>query len=285
MKYQVLNHEYLNTGGNCMVSIFNVWLEDERRTLAALVNEEGGTLAAVDYVSHDVDYDESMDLQTFTVDDLTTGNHYFELFKYCWMEYVKKDCKYFKTTYHIPLILLNNDLLATITRHYYNWHIENVGDRFESDGYTIYKEDGYKPLPTLDINTEYALRNFKNAFRQLNKQYNAMQFEYLSDKYPFDCQFEELVDNVSEWCDDLLFHAPVYADSVQTPETAKAVAMLQYMDAEMDKWSDVDDEALMDAFYNLPFSITFGKQTFTAENSAAVYNALELFLKEFIGEQ
>jgi hypothetical protein len=49
-----------------------------------------------------------------------------------------------------------------------------------------------------------ALKNFKNAFSEMNNNYDEMLFLYLSDKYPFHYRFDELIFNVEIWIDEML---------------------------------------------------------------------------------
>jgi len=68
IEFRVLNYNYLNTGGNCMVGIHEVWLPDEKRVVYALTNEEGCTLSVVDYISNELDIDDYDELVIDSVD-------------------------------------------------------------------------------------------------------------------------------------------------------------------------------------------------------------------------
>jgi hypothetical protein len=47
--------------------------------------------------------------------------------------------------------------------------------------------------------------NLRAAFYQMNEAFNDdFLMEWLSAKYPFGYSFTELVDDVAEWCDDML---------------------------------------------------------------------------------
>ena len=80
MNYKVLSHDYTNNGGNCMVSTFQVWLEDENKTVFLHMNEEGGTLATCDYINHEIEFVEDMMLDNFYAESIGDDNKYLELY-------------------------------------------------------------------------------------------------------------------------------------------------------------------------------------------------------------
>jgi hypothetical protein len=56
-----------------------------------------------------------------------------------------------------------------------------------------------------------ALKNFKNAFIELNNNFDVRLFEYLSNKYPFEYCFNELVFDVETWIDELIENKDINA--------------------------------------------------------------------------
>ena len=123
MKFKVLSFQYLNTGGNTMVGIFDVWLPEENRVVYALANEEGCSLSVVDYISNDLEVD---DYSEFIFDycdygRLTGHEKYFELYRLCLNEFLYKDCKYFGYTRDVPWHLLSDALQAQITDDYFRY--------------------------------------------------------------------------------------------------------------------------------------------------------------------
>lgn len=144
--FKVLNYTYMNTGGNCMVGIFEVWLPEEKRVVYALTNEEGCSLSVVDYISNELeleDYDEC------TIDYIDWGRctgheKYFELYKYCLNEYTKSDCRYFKYTRQLPHHLLSDELQSQITAEYQRWMDANEYDLFETNGEKIIVSEYYE---------------------------------------------------------------------------------------------------------------------------------------------
>ena len=206
MNYQVQEHSYNNTGDDCMVSTFQVWLPDENKTMFVHVNELGGTLATCDYINNDIEYDETMMLDNFSQETLEVTHKYFELYKYCQFEYFKKDCKRYGYKAILRFEMLPDEMQQQITANYRKWHEDEIGDMYETNGYELFLDTSY-----------------------------------------------------------------VEPD----PKILEAKAMLQYM-------YSVFDESLNEKFYNLDASVTFGEKTFAIKNCAAIYEAIQSCLKEFI---
>ena len=196
-----------------MVSTFQVWFPDENKTMFVHANEEGGTLATCDYINNDIEYDETMQLENFSTEYLTKECDKFELYRYCVIEYLKKDCKRYSYKAKLTYDLLPEELQQQITADYRKWHEEEIGDTYETDGHEL----------------------------------------FLSDDY-------------------------VEPD----PEIIQAKEMLQYMEDVMDEWHNAFDESLNEKFYNLDATVTFGEKTFAIKNCAAIYNAIQSCMKEFI---
>lgn len=160
--YKVLNYEYLNTGGNCMVGIFEVWLPAMKQVVYALTNEEGCTLAHVDYLRNDLEIDDYDELVIENVDwgRVTGFETYFELYRYCLNEYTKSDCKYFGYTRELPYLLLSCELQEMIDKDYLTWcELEN-GHMVETDGMQIIVSPDYEPADPWDVLLK-AIKEFK----------------------------------------------------------------------------------------------------------------------------
>lgn len=213
MNYQIQSHDYTNTGGGCMVSTFQVWLSDENKTLFVHVHEENVTLATCDYINNDIDYDERMQIENVRIEELDKANKYFELYRYCVLEYIKRNCKRYNYKVYLTYDMLPDNLQQELTAEYLKWHYENIGNTFETDGYDLFLSEEYIELD---------------------------------------------------------------------PEIIQAQEMLQYMEDVMDEWHNAFDESLNEKFYNLDAIITFGEKTFAIKNCAAIYNAIQSCLKEFI---
>lgn len=146
--FKVLNYEYLNTGGNCMVGIFTVYLPDLKQTAYALTNEVGCSIVTVDYISNEVeieDYDE-VTIDRCDFDDLCNNATYFELYRYCLNEYTKSDCRYFGHTYAWPYHLLSDELQSNVAHDYMKWLNENNNGCIPTDGINIVEHpDYFKP--------------------------------------------------------------------------------------------------------------------------------------------
>lgn len=148
--FKVLNYEYLNTGGNCMVGIFTVWVPALKQTAYALTNESGCTLTTVDYIGNEIeidDYDE-ITIDRCDFDDLLSSATYFELYRYCLNEYTKSDCRYFGNTIAIPYRLLSDELQSEVHAEYLAWCNENNNCCIPTDGEKIIVHPDYYSLFT-----------------------------------------------------------------------------------------------------------------------------------------
>lgn len=160
--FVVLNYDYLNTGGNCMVGVFEVWLPERKQTVYVFVNEEGYTMSVVDYIRNYFEADDYGELMIECGDwGRVTGHEtYFELYRYCLNEYTKSDCRYFKYTRQLPLHLLSDELLNQVTSDYKQWLDDNEYDLVETDGEKIIESECYEPA-TVEQEWLNAIKAFK----------------------------------------------------------------------------------------------------------------------------
>ena len=145
-KFKVLNYQYVNTGGNTMVGVFEVWLPEEKRTVYALTNEEGCTLSVVDYIRNELDVDDYDDFHIDVCDwgRLTGYEDYFELYRHCLNVYTKDDCRFFDTARDIQLHLLSDELKAKISDDYHQWLLAEGRDSVMTDGVEIMTDPDYE---------------------------------------------------------------------------------------------------------------------------------------------
>ncbi len=162
LEFRVLNYTYLNTGGNCMVGIHEVWLPDEKRMVYALTNEEGCTLSVVDYISNELDIDDYEELCIDYVDwgRITGYEKYFELYRYCLNEYTVDDCRHFGITRQLPYYLLSDSLQEKVTSDYLTYCENEHGSLIMTDGRDIIKYPDYEEL-TADQEWLNAVKSFK----------------------------------------------------------------------------------------------------------------------------
>lgn len=155
-QFTVMNHEYINTGGNCMVSIFTVYDCIAKQVKYVMVNESTLAITSFDYISNELpdslDYPD-VDLGNYEWDALTCDpsfdQHQFtdeehELYKYCQFEYIKKDCSYFDTKYRLSEDQFPHEMISKISAHCIEWHRNEETD-FLTDGYEVYPSEYYVP--------------------------------------------------------------------------------------------------------------------------------------------
>ena len=143
MKYKVLAHRHEMTGGYCTASIFRLQDVTNGELLYLLIDGNCGALATKDFLLQDVDDIDEVLIDTFEFNTLDVNHENFDLYRYCYNEFVKADCRYFKSTKQLPYRLLSDSLREQIPLEYFYWHIQNVGDCFETNGYRIIFADGY----------------------------------------------------------------------------------------------------------------------------------------------
>ena len=138
---------------------------------------------------------------------------------------------------------------------------------------------------TLEVTHEYfelykycQFEFFKKDCKRYGYKAN-LRFEML----PYEMQ-QQITADYRKWHEDEIGDTyetdgyEVFKDSFYVepdPEILEAKAMLHYMDS-------VFDESLNEKFYNLDASVTFGEKTFAIKNCAAIYEAIQSCLKEFI---
>lgn len=216
MRYKELNYEYVNTGGNCMVGITEVWLPEENRTVFVYVNDHDCVVTPVDFIRKDIDvndYEESA-VDVLDYNELTGAqivqNKYYELYRYCISKFIVDDYKKFKTCNLLPFVLLSDDLQRQVTPEYRIWHEKNVGRLYRTDGIHVMLDGSYIQDNTARQEKEkltFALWQFKHAYKQLLETWQDAHYVDLNklkanDKYPFTYSFDEL--EVVDWIDSVV---------------------------------------------------------------------------------
>lgn len=166
-RFIVTDHNYLNTGGNCMVSIFAVYDSTENVSRFVIANELGFNWQTADTVTNcdfHLDNDEMIDkivLGSWDWEALTTEPSYdqhqfteeeWELFKYCQFEYIKKDSKYFSIKYRLSVHELPKELYDKLTADYIEWS-DREGVGCLTNGYDVFMDDNYEP-PAKEVDKE-----------------------------------------------------------------------------------------------------------------------------------
>lgn len=179
-RFIVTNHEYMNTGGNCMVSIFAVYDTKENVSRWVIANDEGFSYQTADTISNcdfQMDCDEIMDkvlLGSWQWDTLVTDfverplfdADELELYKYCQFEFYKKDCKYFNNKVRLATNELPIDLFNKLTPEYIAWaNLEGVGCL--TDGYDVFMDEGYEPPVEPDPKELTDMKEFYKWFNDL----------------------------------------------------------------------------------------------------------------------
>ena len=143
----VLNGEFVNTGGNCMVYVTSFIDIELNQTFYMAVSDEGFVTSTVDTIRNDIEYREEY---TINVDTLKT--HSFRdpkvatddrmLYDYCWQQYIYEYCKYFHTVYELDVDDLPQSLYNQVTADYNYW-LKATDRKVTTDGSVIIVEKTY----------------------------------------------------------------------------------------------------------------------------------------------
>lgn len=206
MEFKIISHVYENTGGNTMVSFFQVWLPEEKRTIFVNVNEEGATFSVVDFYHGEIDDYFDTIICDFTTDKPDVNHQYFEIFRYCLNEYVVRDCRKFGYTTWMPYELLSDELQKKVSPEYKKW----VGNNnYETNGHFVYEDADFIARKRTVNEIIKRLDGFKRAYNHLldgwcSAQYIDLDFNMLEaiESYPFEKSFDEY--NVDDWVDEMI---------------------------------------------------------------------------------
>lgn len=159
-RFTVVDHNYLNTGGNMMVSIFAVYDRTAKSMRYMIANDEGFNWQTADTVTND-ELHELMDTDKRFADAVVLGNYIwehltsepapldpcfsedeFELFKYCQFEFYKRYCADFDIKMSVAAHQLPNNLYEQLTDECIKWHDDNC-ENFMTDGHSVYTSLAY----------------------------------------------------------------------------------------------------------------------------------------------
>lgn len=138
MNYQILTTNYINTGGNTMVSIFETWLPDENKTVFVNVGNDECTITTVNHLMNDIQincYQEiTVAAADYVQDELKCK--YSELMMYCLFEYFKQEGNQ-GVLQAVRYSWLPEVFKVQITNEQREYTDETFG-YFETDGYRVY---------------------------------------------------------------------------------------------------------------------------------------------------
>lgn len=179
-KYYVINHDYFNTGGGCMVSIFTVYDRKLNTTRYVVANEEGFSWQTANTVScaEEFEFEEldkivlgAWDWSALTCEpapwDMLFEDDEWKLYKYCQFEFYKSDCSNGKYRKEISAEWLSPELMDRLSPECFDWlRTNNVN--VETDGHNVYVPQAY-----VDYQQEQAdkrlqqIKDFKQWFDEI----------------------------------------------------------------------------------------------------------------------
>ena len=135
------SHQYINTGGHCMVGVTQAYNKLDNRTYFIMVNEEGVGICTADTMSNDLEFTDNMQLEYIRWDDPSLEKDpQLAAYREAYLAYIIKE----DSEYYLPWFLLSDELKATVTEHYKNWIETEENGMFETNGRVIYHHPGYE---------------------------------------------------------------------------------------------------------------------------------------------
>ena len=160
-EFHVVDYEYLNTGGNTMVGIHEVWLPEETKTVYCFTNEEGCTISPVDYIRGEIDAD-VIHTEDYDWGRVTGYEVRFELLRRCFNDYTKDDCKEFGITRRVPCYLLSDELQKKVDTDYLVWSEAESDGLVCTNGVDIIEDPDYKAQFEDEVDEKLqAIKDFK----------------------------------------------------------------------------------------------------------------------------
>ena len=226
-KYYVTNHDYLNTGGGCMVSIFTVYDRKLNATRYIVANDEGFNVQTADTIHCAEEFDqeeldkivlEAHSWSTLTCEpapwEMLFEDDDWKLYKYCQFEFYKRDCRHCRYQVDMPVEWLSPELYDSLTTECKEWlraHDEHV----KTDGERVYLPQEFSQwLTERDNKRLQALKDFKewldslvgadNPEDDIERCYNhcfTLSFMGKSAELPF---YAETYENISELLDSTI---------------------------------------------------------------------------------
>lgn len=229
-KYYVTNHDYFNTGGGCMVSIFTVYDRQLNTTRYVIANEEGFSMQTADTIScaEEFEHEEleriiigAWDWSALTCEpapwDMLFEDEDWKLYKHCQFEFYKKDCHGGKYRKEISVEWLSPELMDKLTPDCFDWlRVNNVN--VETDGDNVFVPQAYTDyLQELSDKKLQAIKDFKQWFDEIVSADNfeermqrlydepiTLSFDGKSVELPFDADTYDTIsgllkDVIKEW--------------------------------------------------------------------------------------
>lgn len=143
MKFKVISHDYRNTGGNMMVSVFQIYLIKDNRTVFVNCGERSACITTVDYINHfePEDYDEiTLESVDFGSDIDNSGYPviYEDVFRYCLFEWLKSDCKHYQYRMGVAYDWLPMSVQMLISDIQKDFVEDEMDGYFYTDGFTVF---------------------------------------------------------------------------------------------------------------------------------------------------
>lgn len=170
-KFQVINHNLVNNGGNHMVSVFEVFIADEKRTVWVNVDDEYATITT----ANAIEYDNNISVSSVTeraVKYTVVGTEklYKELFMHCIYEHARKYCSTHGGTLSVHIYWLPRSIECQLTPSNLEYLWESYSSVCQTDGVKIYvpMEDNVAKAFRVDFQPQDLTKTLIGAAEQIN---------------------------------------------------------------------------------------------------------------------
>lgn len=156
--FNIIDSEYFNTGGHCMVLISTIYDRKANRTFYAYTNEESCLLYGFDWIRTGLDNDPSVINKYYIIGIDSYSNYtpkrydfiedvYLTLIKECIALYAREIFDKEDALTHLPLDLILDCKVEALPAGYEDWWYRNHSADFMFDGISIYIDsDFYEDL-------------------------------------------------------------------------------------------------------------------------------------------
>ena len=153
-KFKIMDSEYFNTGGHCMVLVSTIYDREANRTFYAYTNEESCLLYGFDWLRDGIDNDPSV-TEKYYIDGIDSFSNYnpiryefsddlhLGLIKRCIARYARVSYDEENAWTRVPLDLIQNWKIYNLPEGYVDWWNDNHGRDFMFDGDSIYIDSDY----------------------------------------------------------------------------------------------------------------------------------------------
>lgn len=196
-KFSIIDNEYFNTGGNCMVNITTVYNSQYKTMQYVYINEEYLVVASYDYIRNELPTE--LEANDFVLIEISQENFTTEpsfdnrhmdvidddtalLLLDCMEAFIKGFVKHNRQHYFTTVDKLPNVLHKQVTDDYRHW-LEERSQLVETDGEKIIVDSRYKAPAEADTPNGHAANDLLNCLAEEIKRMDTDDEKQLEEWY------------------------------------------------------------------------------------------------------